>query len=229
MGRKSLAGCHIVTCGKWSTEYSTENMKKWIEHRGGHQQVKVNGKTTHLVVTEDKWRDNDKQVQDAQALTESGNKVNIVKFDWLVAIFNNSGRRSVSRFLWTDPNGKSDGQKKSPTKNNEILEELQEHVKTTANEEEITKAVKKHDEAKKLAKMAERSGRPSVLQHGEQFKDAENSDTATVFARGAKKAKDEGLSCKSRTSRTLSAQRLTTYQPTITSLSIAQGLRTMLP
>jgi hypothetical protein len=199
MVQKALAGCHIVTLGRWNAEYNTESLKKWIEHQSGHHQVKVNGKTTHLVVTEDKYRENHKFVQEVRELIKSGSRIDIVRFEWLEAVFGGTGRRSVTKYLWEDCN-KNPSPAKARRKKSELLEAAEDYVKHAANNQEIEKAVQKRIQISQAAEASEQAGRADWLKHVEQPKHAENPDVTEVFARGAKQAKDDHLSGEFRVS-----------------------------
>jgi hypothetical protein len=226
MVHKALASYHIVTLGRWSADYNVESLKKWIEYQSGHHQAKINGKTTHLVVTEDKYREDHQYVQEARELNKSGSTIHIVKFEWLEAVFSSKGRRSVSKYLWEDTNKKV-SRPKATEKKSELLEAVEDYVKHTAHDEGMEKAIEKRIQISKAAEASERAAKANWLKNIEQVKHTENPDVAEVFARGAKKAKDDYLSCKLQCHALLIAGTLTARQPIITSSWTTQDLPTM--
>jgi regulator of replication initiation timing len=226
MVEKPLSGCRIVTLGRWSADYTTESLKKWIEHQHGQHQAKIDEMTTHLVVTEDKYMENHKSVQEARELIKSGSRVDIVKFEWLEAVFNGTGRRSVSKYLWEDSNKKT-SPTKATRKKSELLEAVEDHVALAVKDENLKKAVQKRIESSEAAEAAERAAKADWHEHTERIKHAENPHIPEVFGRGAKKAKDDYLSCKSSHRSFSNSGKLTSCKPTTTFTRTAPGFPTM--
>lgn len=200
MVNNRLRGCYIATSGKWSDDYNVENMKRWISQRSGTYQTTVNDDTTHLVVTEDHWHEKRPSIVTAHQRIKQGQKIKIVKFDWLDAMINNKNKVSERRYLWADPSKDQHSNQAKPTNKVDsnshqasVVRAFEEHTNALVDDEEVRRAAKRQRQENEAAQREHVQGEKD---QEARMRSTQNPVVTEIFKKNAKRAAKDILSGK---------------------------------
>ncbi|KAK7533518.1 hypothetical protein IWX46DRAFT_327686 [Phyllosticta citricarpa] len=112
----------ITASGTFSKDRGPGNMKRWVENAGGRWSTVVNDEVTHLIATEDDWKNQSPTVKDAKTRA----KIHIVTYDWLEDSLRAQHPYAPKKYLWTTVEKVKQAAKSTTGKKREKKEESEE-------------------------------------------------------------------------------------------------------
>lgn len=189
--KRALQGCHISIYGQnpsWDRKTHSNKLSGWLSHLSGRL-TSFSEQTTHLVVSKKRWTENPKPpvVETALQAKSQGRDIKIVTFDWLEDCLNSQSRKREVPYEWevrdaqdAKRNGKAPKPKSAPGIMAEMFHESTEGFVDPEEKRKLEKQLEKEREIRKAKEQEERE--EIIRQRKEKNK---------LFARGAKKAKDQ--------------------------------------
>lgn len=194
-------------------DYTTQNLKKWIENAGGHVAFKefLSEQTTHVVMDEDTWIEQGpfvQQILKAEVKDTSerkGRSIHIVSFDWLQECLDKRIKRGESAFKWKNLAGgvlkdaqRSAKQQAREDKQPGNTQGLMAQAFLDSTDKFVDAGEKRRIEKRKRQEAADRA--EELEEEKRQFelhrKKMSVPEQAAVFRKGAKKARNDILSGK---------------------------------
>lgn len=183
---------------QYNKDWTPQNLKRWIEVRGGYVtcKEKLTEQTTHVVMNEDTWMEQGTFVRSIlsekveETSEQNGRVIHIVSFDWLDQCFDSSARRSESKYKWKPMAGR--GEDKQPGNTQGLM--AQAFLDST--ETFVNAGDKKRIEKRKRQEAEDRV--QELKEEKRQFdihrKKMSVPEQAAVFRKGAKRARNDILS-----------------------------------
>ncbi|KAK7606704.1 hypothetical protein JOL62DRAFT_629892 [Phyllosticta paracitricarpa] len=112
----------ITASGTFSKDRGPGNMKRWVENAGGRWSTVVNDEVTHLIATEDDWKNQSPTVKDAKTRA----KIHIVTYDWLEDSLRAQHPYAPKKYLWTTVEKVKQAAKSTTGKKREKKEEMKD-------------------------------------------------------------------------------------------------------
>lgn len=208
MPHSALKKCHIVAVAPLKEGWDARQVKAWVENAGGRItfQPKVNEQTTHVVVGEKKWRQQDDFVLNVlEYKKETGQHIDVVDYAWLDESLIKKTKKRESSHSW-EKNDKiimearrradKEQAKLEKARNPRTTSGLMKEVFTDStdayvDEKEKRRVERRMIEEEKLRKEAEEEKKKEAERIREQMRVKE---VAAVFRRTVQKSRNELLS-----------------------------------
>lgn len=210
MPHSGLKKCHIVAVPPLKEGWEFRKVKEWVDHAGGKItfQPEVDEQTTHIVIGEKKWRQQDGFVMSVlDHKQQTGQQIDIVNYDWLEKSLEKRSKKREGPYCWEkmDKNmmrarhrsekeqAKLDKANNPRTTSGLMKEVFTDSTDAFVDEKEKRRMERRMIEEEKLRKEAEDEKKQAYQRQRDQMRVKE---VAAVFRRGVQKSRNELLSGK---------------------------------
>lgn len=203
MPKKALSGCTISLFGR-SPAWDNDKQKKvpqWLANLSGKFTQSFSDSTTHLVVSRKRWREEPRPAPLQKALDEKakGRDLKIVTFDWLEDCLTLQSRKREAPYEWekrdaedaklTAKAAKATQKGTAKSVPGIMSEMFHESTEQYVDPEDRAKMERQLEKEREISKAKELEAKEDRIRR--------QKEQAKIFARGAKKARNEALSGES--------------------------------